>query len=98
MTLTVSPFDGIRTNLMNQPTNGKIFNGFLDDCFAKKTIAKEDGPMSWWHGFIPIWARFAPTTLVQHGRIEEYLKERGKRNVGCRANCNDESALPKRDP
>ncbi len=67
MTLTVSPFDRIRTNLMNQPTNAKIYDGSLD-CFAK-TI-KKDGPLSLWRGFIPIWARFAPTATIQLLTIE----------------------------
>jgi len=67
MTATVSPFDRIRTNLMNQPTDKKIYNGFID-CFAKTIQA--DGPMSLWRGFIPIWARFAPTATIQLLTIE----------------------------
>jgi hypothetical protein len=67
MTLTVSPFDRIRTQLMNQPTDKKIYNGFVD-C-ASKTI-KEGGVMSLWRGFIPIWARFAPTSTIQLLTIE----------------------------
>ena len=39
---------------MNQPTDAKIYNGFAD-C-ASKTIA-QDGVLSLWRGFIPIWAR-----------------------------------------
>merc|ERR1712183_555326 len=45
MTCTVSPFDRIRTNLMNQPTDKKIYNGFFD-C-ATKTI-QEGGVLSLW--------------------------------------------------
>jgi hypothetical protein len=67
MTVTVSPFDRIRTNLMNQPTDKKLYNGFLD-C-AMKTI-QEGGVMSLWRGFIPIWARFAPTATIQLLTIE----------------------------
>ena len=53
MTCTVSPFDRIRTNLMNQPTTGeKLYNGFVD-CTAK-TIQK-DGVASLWRGFIPMY-------------------------------------------
>jgi Mitochondrial carrier protein len=51
MTCTVSPFDRIRTSLMNQPTDAKIYNGFTD-CLVK-TI-KNDGPMSLWRGFLPM--------------------------------------------
>jgi len=32
MTITVSPFDIIRTRLMNQPSDAKLYNGF-GDCF-----------------------------------------------------------------
>jgi hypothetical protein len=62
MATTVAPFDMIRTRLMNQPPDAKIYNGFVD-CVVK--ICKKDGPMSLYNGFIPIWARFAPTTCLQ---------------------------------
>jgi len=61
MTCTVSPFDIMRTRLMNQPADKKIYNGFAD-CFAK--ILKNEGPLAFWKGFIPIWGRFAPTTCI----------------------------------
>ena len=67
MTCTVSPFDRIRTNLMNQPTDKKIYDGFVD-C-AVKTV-KENGVTSLWRGFVPIWARFAPTATIQLITIE----------------------------
>jgi len=57
MTVTVSPFDRIRTNLMNQPTTGdKLYNGFVD-CTVK-TIQK-DGVSSLWRGFIPMYVLLA---------------------------------------
>eukprot|EP00814_Leptocylindrus_danicus_P001802 CAMPEP_0116029170 /NCGR_PEP_ID=MMETSP0321-20121206/15959_1 /TAXON_ID=163516 /ORGANISM="Leptocylindrus danicus var. danicus, Strain B650" /LENGTH=301 /DNA_ID=CAMNT_0003503453 /DNA_START=38 /DNA_END=943 /DNA_ORIENTATION=+ len=62
MTCTVSPFDMIRTRLMNQPADAKIYNNALD-CFMK--IVKNEGPLTLWRGFIPIWSRFAPTTTIQ---------------------------------
>jgi len=62
MTCTVSPFDMVRTRLMNQPADAKIYNNAID-CFAK--IIKNEGPATLWRGFIPIWSRFAPTTTVQ---------------------------------
>ena len=60
MAVTVSPFDMIRTQLMNQTNNR--YNGFID-CFYK--ITKEKGIIVLYSGFIPIWARFAPTTCLQ---------------------------------
>jgi hypothetical protein len=57
MTCTVAPWDMLRTKLMNQPTDKKIYDGF-SDCLVK--TVKQDGVLSLWRGFIPIWARFAP--------------------------------------
>ena len=62
MATTVAPFDMIRTKLMNQPHDAKIYSGFVD-CFVK--IIKAGGPGALYAGFIPIWARFAPTTCLQ---------------------------------
>lgn len=62
MTCTVAPFDMVRTKLMNQPPDAKMYSGFVD-CFTK--IVSKDGPMALYAGFIPIWSRFAPTTTLQ---------------------------------
>ena len=62
MTCTVAPFDMIRTKLMNQPTDKKIYDGFVD-CLVKSV--KGEGVLSLWRGFIPIWARFAPQATLQ---------------------------------
>jgi len=62
MTVTVSPFDMIRTRLMNQPADAKIYNNALD-CMMK--VARQEGPLTFWRGFMPIWSRFAPTTTLQ---------------------------------
>jgi hypothetical protein len=62
MATTVAPFDMIRTQLMSQPMDAKLYNGFVD-CFIK--ILKKKGPAGLYAGFIPIWARFAPTTCLQ---------------------------------
>jgi hypothetical protein len=62
MTCTVSPFDMVRTRLMNQPNDARIYNNAVD-CFVK--IIKNEGVTTLWRGFIPIWSRFAPTTTIQ---------------------------------
>jgi hypothetical protein len=61
MACTVSPFDIMRTRLMNQPVDAKIYNGFFD-C-GKKIMANE-GPAGFYKGFLPIWGRFAPTATL----------------------------------
>jgi len=67
MTVTVAPLDMLRTKLMNQPTDAKIYDGLMD-CL-KKTL-KSDGVLSLWRGFVPIWARFAPQATLQLLTIE----------------------------
>jgi hypothetical protein len=67
MTCTVSPADNLRTRLMNQPTDKKIYDGFVD-CLLK--TVRNDGFLSLWRGFIPIWARFAPQATLQLLTIE----------------------------
>jgi hypothetical protein len=62
MTCTVSPFDMVRTRLMNQPADARIYANALD-CMMK--IATKEGPLTFWRGFMPIWSRFAPTTTLQ---------------------------------
>ncbi|GMI24301.1 hypothetical protein TrCOL_g3969 [Triparma columacea] len=62
MTCTVSPFDNMRTRLMNQPTDKKIYNGFLD-CIQK--TVRNEGPTALYRGFWPIWGRFAPQATLQ---------------------------------
>ena len=51
MTCTVAPFDRVRTKLMSQPTNEKIYTG-LSDCLVK--TVQQEGPLSLWRGFIPM--------------------------------------------
>jgi Mitochondrial carrier protein len=67
MTCTVAPFDMLRTRLMNQPVNEKLYSGF-SDCLVK-TI-QQDGFLRLWRGFVPIWARFAPMATLQLLTIE----------------------------
>ena len=62
MTCTVAPFDMIRTRLMNQPLEKKIYNGFID-CARK--IFKNEGITTFYKGFFPIWGRFAPQATLQ---------------------------------
>merc|ERR1719387_2647007 len=62
MATTVAPFDMVRTRLMNQPPDAKIYSGAFD-CFGK--IMAAEGPGGFYRGFFPIWMRFAPTTCLQ---------------------------------
>ena len=64
----------IRTALMNQPTDKKLYNGFVD-CARK--LVKADGPMSLYRGFLPIWGRFAPSATLQLLIYEQLLQLTG---------------------
>lgn len=79
MACTVSPFDMVRTRLMNQPPDAKLYNGFLD-C-TMKLIAK-DGVRGLYAGFIPIWSRFAPTTCLQLVIFEQLKPIFGVAGIG----------------
>ena len=74
MTCTVSPFDMLRTRLMNQPTDQKLYNGFAD---AAIKVLKNEGPTAFYRGFFPIWARFAPTATLQLLIFEQLLSASG---------------------
>lgn len=78
MTCTVAPFDMVRTALMNQPTDQKIYTGFLD---AATKIAKKDGPMAFYRGFLPIWGRFAPSATLQLLIFETLLSSAGYKAI-----------------
>ena len=46
-----------------RPADGaKVYNN-IADTFVK--IATKEGPLTLWAGFIPMWARIAPTTTLQ---------------------------------
>ncbi len=77
MAVTVTPFDMVRTRLMNQPVQQKIYSGMID-CFAQ--IVKKEGPTALYKGFFPVWARFAPTTCLQL-----LIFERLRKMQGCKA-------------
>ena len=62
MSLATAPFDMVRTTLMNQPTDKKIYKGFIDASFS---IMKTEGPGGFYRGFLPMWGRFAPQATLQ---------------------------------
>lgn len=70
--------DMIRTKLMNQPTDAKLYDGFVD-C-AMKTV-KEGGVTSLWRGFVPIWARFAPQATLQLLTLEALYEAFGFKGI-----------------
>lgn len=78
MACTVAPFDMVRTRLMNQPPDAKIYSGAFD-CVAK--IVAAEGPQGFYRGFVPIWMRFAPTTCLQLIIFEQLQGAMGMKGV-----------------
>ena len=62
-TVVTTPMDNIKTRVMNQGPEGPRYDGILD-C-AQKIIKNEGGPMAFYKGFGPTWARIAPFTTIQ---------------------------------
>ncbi|KAJ1455242.1 mitochondrial carrier domain-containing protein [Pelagophyceae sp. CCMP2097] len=74
MTIAVAPFDISRTRLMNQPADkpqgpARVYYTIFDTLYK---IVKHDGPLVLWRGFIPMWARIAPTTTLQLLFFEQF--------------------------
>lgn len=67
MTDTVALFDHIQTNLMSQMVNAKLYKG-MSNCFLKNV--REEGPLSLWSRFTPIWMRLSPMATMHHLSIE----------------------------
>lgn len=59
--LVSSPFDVVKSRLMNQPAGSTLYSGMVD-C-AMKT-ARAEGVMALYKGFTPAYARLAPWQLV----------------------------------
>merc|ERR1712129_646699 len=75
MTCTVAPFDICRTRLMNQPADKPKIYTNLFQTFIK--ISKDEGPLALWRGFVPMWARIAPTTTLQLLFFEKFTAMAG---------------------
>lgn len=68
MALTVTPFDLVRTKLMNQSriqnlaNNEIVYKNFFN-CFVK--TLQFQGVSGLYAGFLPLWMRIAPNTVIQ---------------------------------
>ncbi len=59
--LVSTPFDVVKTRIMNQPTGTRLYTGPID-C-AIKTV-KAEGVFALYKGFVPAYARLGPWQLV----------------------------------
>jgi hypothetical protein len=61
MACTVTPFDMLRTRLMNKTKDGVVYKNLFH---AAQSIVKNEGIKALYKGFFPVWGRFAPTTTL----------------------------------
>lgn len=76
--ITVTPFDMVRTQIMNQPTDKKIYNGFTD---ASLKILRKEGPLAFYRGVLPFWMRAAPHTTLQLIIFDNLLNISGLKTI-----------------
>ncbi|XP_069142036.1 mitochondrial substrate carrier family protein ucpB-like isoform X2 [Argopecten irradians] len=72
--LTTSPVDVVKTRVMNQQQNNKVYTSAFD-CFFK--TLRSEGPLGLYKGFIPNWMRIGP-----HTTIAFFIFEQLRRIVG----------------
>ena len=74
----------MRTKLMNQPVDGRavknqqVYKGFAD-CFVR--IMRKHGPLAFYRGFVPLYSRMLPATVLQLGIFEKLLQFAGYENI-----------------
>lgn len=72
---TVStPFDVIKTRMMNQPRDAPLYSGPID-CVVK--TARAEGLGGLYKGFVPAYARLAPHRMVHFLALEQLMKLAG---------------------
>jgi solute carrier family 25 (mitochondrial uncoupling protein), member 27 len=69
--LVSTPFDVVKTRIMNQPVGTKLYSGPID-C-AMKTVRAE-GPLALYKGFVPAYTRLGPWQLVFFLTFEQVNK------------------------
>ena len=69
--LVSTPFDVIKTRMMNQPRDKPLYSGPID-CVIK--TAKAEGVMALYKGFTPAYARLAPHRVVHFVTLEQLNK------------------------
>lgn len=79
MTVTVAPFDMVRTRMMNQPVDGpRLYSSFFD-CMVK--VVRAQGVASLWAGFLPMWSRVSPTATLQLFLYENIMVLAGGKSI-----------------
>ncbi|XP_060069210.1 mitochondrial substrate carrier family protein ucpB-like [Ylistrum balloti] len=69
--LTTSPVDVVKTRIMNQKQDSKVYKSAFD-CFLK--TLRSEGPLGLYKGFIPNWMRIGPHTTIAFFIFEQLRK------------------------
>eukprot|EP01017_Pseudomicrothorax_dubius_P033490 TRINITY_DN4490_c0_g3_i1.p2 TRINITY_DN4490_c0_g3~~TRINITY_DN4490_c0_g3_i1.p2 ORF type:complete len:298 (-),score=84.58 TRINITY_DN4490_c0_g3_i1:1064-1957(-) len=78
MTITTAPVDLVKTRLMSQPNDAKVYNGMID-CALKSV--RNEGVLSLYKGFLAQWMRFGPFTIIQLMVWEKLRSLAGMRSI-----------------
>ena len=78
MSCTVTPFDMVRTRVMNQPKDLLLYKGMVD-CFTQ--VINKEGLMAVYKWFLPVWGRFAPATTLQLIIFEQLKNAQGLKTL-----------------
>lgn len=81
--IVMSPIDLIKTRIMQQAVlvgggDGVLYSSTLD-CFWK--TLRSEGPLGLYKGFIPVWMRIGPHTIITFFFYEQFRKALGIRPV-----------------
>ncbi|KAG0563166.1 hypothetical protein M758_8G008600 [Ceratodon purpureus] len=81
--IVMSPIDLIKTRIMQQAVHvgggdGVLYSSTLD-CFWK--TLRSEGPLGLYKGFIPVWMRIGPHTIITFFFYEQFRKALGIRPV-----------------
>ena len=78
LTITTAPIDLIKTRIMSQSSDNKIYSGMID-CTVK--TFKQEGIHAFYKGFWPQWMRFGPFNVIQLIVWEELRKKSGIKTI-----------------
>lgn len=78
MAMVSAPFDLCRTRVFSQDSKNPKYKGLID-CMLK--TVKNEGPLGLYKGFVPMWGRMGPFTVIQLTTWEQLRSLCGIKNL-----------------
>lgn len=78
MAMVSAPFDLCRTRVFSQDSKNPKYKGLID-CMMK--TVKNEGPLGLYKGFVPMWGRMGPFTVIQLTTWEQLRSLCGIKNL-----------------